>query len=117
MDLCRTQGMNNGRRKGRLNKPVSSRCCPPEAMPLILCGACLMEGSKKAKVIYNKIAQGYSLPGTIEWNAPAYSSDLFLPGYAGAPVSGGSGKQVVQSLGLGKWRSKVLAKSLGTCTW
>jgi hypothetical protein len=44
-----------------------------------------LQSSEKAKAIYGKIVEGYSLPCIIKWNAPAYSSGLFLPGYAGAP--------------------------------
>jgi hypothetical protein len=57
--------MSPGRRKGRVHKRVSSRYYPPSAMPLILCGACLMvvlQSSEKARGIYNQIVESYRLP-------------------------------------------------------
>jgi hypothetical protein len=41
----------------------------PEAMPFVLCGACLviaLEYSEKAKEIYKKIVESYRLPDAIE---------------------------------------------------
>jgi hypothetical protein len=57
--------ISQNRRKVRVHKPVSLRYYLPEAMPLVLCGACLtvvLEKSEEARGIYREIVESYRLP-------------------------------------------------------
>jgi len=57
--------MTQRRRKGRFHKRPLSRYYMREAMPLVLCSACLsvvLENSKEARDIYAQIVESYRLP-------------------------------------------------------
>jgi len=57
--------MSQGRRKGRVHKPVLLQYYPPAAMPYLLCLACLAEAlrnSEAARGIYEEIVESCGLP-------------------------------------------------------
>jgi hypothetical protein len=57
--------MTQRRRKGKLHRRPLSRYYMREAMPLVLCGACLtvvLEKSEQARGIYREIVESYRLP-------------------------------------------------------
>jgi len=96
--------VSSSKRKIRISEKVSARYFMPEAMPIVLCGACLtvaLEYSEKAREIYNKIVESYRLPDIKE----AFN-ELELE----VPPGGVKYKKIINDLGIKKSKNKDESK-------